>query len=142
MRSYSLSFITLLLLLPAFSAGCFLNRPQGTIEGRWVRVDDSAAGTILVVKPEGDFYTGRFEIISGAIAPRFALSDVKWKDLRRVHDGLYRGQDLFKTFEYGTLNPTYYDVEFRVTGNELRTSFMASIGNIDAEQQRWLRLAE
>lgn len=113
------------------------------LAGKWVRVGDEAAGSVVEVKyfPATGLYQGRLVKTAGKLTGVFFNGDVKWRDVRQVSETGYQGKDLFKAprADDGTITATYQDFTLELKAGKLESRQLADTNQFGTVQ-RWKKL--
>jgi hypothetical protein len=138
MKRFCIALPTFLMLLHL--VGC----TSPSLTGKWKRVGDNGAGTVIQVEKAGKGYAGKLLAVSdGLQIYGFKVGDVKWKELEPVEQSKWEGLDLVKyPFPLFQGPGTYENASFTLydDGRALRVEALDPIPFDTATVQKWKRL--
>ena len=112
--------------------------------GKWQRYGDAGEGTVIKVAPVGESYVGQIVSVGGDLADiGFQKQDMKWRNIKRVDEQYYQGEDLLKAvYESGEVAYTRYDsVYLRLINDDiLQVSGFAKGAESVGTHQTWKKM--
>ena len=111
-----------------------------SLVGKWQRVGDDAAGTIVQVEKGDKGYVGKLVVVFGRLQLiGFKIGELKWKDIEYVDGNRWEGLDSTKIF----VGPLLYDnTAFTLyeNGRFLRVEAFNHEPGENGAIQRWKRV--
>lgn len=130
------AFLAFNLLFVLLLIGCPEYRPS--LVGKWERVGDDAAGTIVQVEKADKRHIGKLVVVSGRLKLiGFQVGEIKWADLEYVGENRWEGLDSTKVFSPPLL---YENAIFTIYDNGRRLRVEPFSQNSADSAQKWKRV--
>jgi hypothetical protein len=116
------------------------SKTDDKIVGKWERINDSNKGMVIEVTKEKDKYVGRIvNVTKENNTLRFAVDDVKWKEIELIDANKFKYQDLYKSIENGKILDVGY-LEGYIEFNEKRLIIKHTKRDMTGLRQEWIKI--